>query len=76
MKHYLNWIKISPVDTRIVGVSALPSMAVTRPFHLVEHGTLSTTNNGDILALVTDGTGTATHLGRIEVHRTATLKRR
>ena len=74
MKRYLNWINISLLTLALVGVSALTTLAVTRPFHLVEHGTLSTTNNGDILALVTDGTGTATHLGRIEVHRTATLK--
>ena len=74
MKRYLFRISISLLTLALIGLSAFTALAVTRPFHLVEHGTLSTTNNGDILALVTDGTGTATHLGRIDVHRTATLK--
>jgi len=45
-------------------------MAQTRPFHLVEHGTLTQDQPGHIIA---EGTGTATHLGSIAVHRTFTL---
>ena len=74
MKHYLSGINISLLTLVLVGVSALTALAVNRPFHLVEHGTLTTTKDGDNLALVTDGTGTATHLGRFDLHRTATLK--
>ena len=74
MKHYLYRINISLLTLALVGVSALTALAVTRPFHLVEHGTLTTTKDGDNLDLVTDGTGTATHLGRFDLHRTATVK--
>lgn len=74
MKRYLSKISISLMILALVGLTALTSLAVPRPFHLVEHGTLTVTKDGDNLALITDGTGTATHLGRIDVHRTATLK--
>ena len=73
MKHYLYRINIGLLTLALVGVSALTALAVTRPFHLVEHGTLTTTKDGDNLDLVTDGTGTATHLGRFALHRTATV---
>jgi hypothetical protein len=49
----------------------LTALAVTRPFHLVEHGTLTVDKDGNLVA---DATGTATHLGRFALHRTATLK--
>ena len=74
MKRYLSRISISLMTLALVGLTALTALAVTRPFHLVEHGTLTVTRDGDNLALTTDGTGTATHLGRFTVHRTATLK--
>ena len=74
MKRYLSKISISLMILALVGLTALTSLAVPRPFHLVEHGTLTVTKDGDNLALITDGTGTATHLGRFDLHRTATLK--
>ena len=74
MKRYLSRISISLMILALVGLTALTSLAVPRPFHLVEHGTLTVTKDGDNLALITDGTGTATHLGRFDLHRTATLK--
>ena len=74
MKRYLSRTSISLMILALVGLTALTSLAVPRPFHLVEHGTLTVTKDGDNLALITDGTGTATHLGRFDLHRTATLK--
>jgi hypothetical protein len=74
MKRYLSRISISLTTLALVGLTALTALAVSRPFHLVEHGTLTVTKDGDNLALITDGTGTATHLGRFDLHRTATLK--
>jgi len=70
MKRYLFRISISLLTLALIGVSAFTALAVTRPFHLVEHGTLTVDKDGN---LVTDGTGTATHLGRFDLHRTATL---
>ena len=55
----------------LVGLTALTALAVPRPFHLVEHGMVTVDNDGNLVA---DGTGTATHLGRFALHRTATLK--
>ncbi len=55
----------------LVGLTALTALAHTRPFHLVEHGTLTVDKDGNLVA---DGTGTATHFGRFALHRTATLK--
>lgn len=63
-------ISISLLALALVGLSSLPVMAQTRPFHLVEHGTLTSDQPGHIIA---EGTGTATHLGAIAVHRTFTL---
>ena len=74
MKRYLSKISISLMILALVGLTALTSLAVPRPFHLVEHGTLTVTKDGDNLALITDGTGTATHLGSFTLHRTAKLK--
>jgi hypothetical protein len=64
-------ISIGLLTFALVGFSALTTLAVTRPFHLVEHGTLSVDKDGNLVA---DGTGTATHLGRFTLHREATLK--
>ena len=70
MKHYLSKITISLMTLALVGLSALTALAVTRPFHLEEQGTLTVDKDGNLVA---DGTGTA-HLGRFALHRTATLK--
>ena len=70
MKQYLSRISISLMTLALVGLSALTALAVTRPFHLVEHGTLTVDKDGNLVA---DGAGTATHLGRFDLHRTATL---
>ena len=70
MKHYLS--KISLMILVLVIFTALTALAHTRPFHLVEHGTLTPVENqpGHFIA---EGTGTATHLGSILVHRTLAL---
>ena len=70
MKRYLSRISFI-LMTLALGLTALTALAVTRPFHLVEHGTLTVDKDGNLVA---DGTGTATHLGRFALHRTATLK--
>jgi hypothetical protein len=61
----------------LIGVVSLTALAGPRPFHLVEHGWISATpragSGGAILDVVSNGTGTATHLGAISVDRTATL---
>ena len=54
----------------LLGLTALPVLAKPRPFHLVETGTASISADGKI---VSNGTGTATHLGRFHLHREATL---
>ncbi len=71
MKHYLSKISLMLVTLALVGLTAWTALAYARPFHLVEHGTLTVDQGGH---LDTNGTGTATHLGRFTVHRTATLK--
>src|SRR5262245_47910529 len=71
MKHYLSRISISLVTLGLVGLTAFTALAATRPFHLVEHGRLTVDTDGNLVA---NGTGTATHLGRFTLHRTATLK--
>jgi hypothetical protein len=71
MRHYLSRISITMMALGLVGLTALTAPAVTRPFHLVEHGALTVDKDGNLVA---DGTGTATHLGRFNLHRTATLK--
>jgi|SRR5689334_5189213 hypothetical protein len=70
MKQYLS--KISLMILALVIFTALTALAHTRPFHLVEHGTLTPVENqpGHFIA---EGTGTATHLGSILVHRTLSL---
>jgi hypothetical protein len=70
MKHHLSKISIGLMTLGLMGVTALTALAVTRPFHLVEHGTLTVDKDGNLVA---DGAGTATHLGRFALHRTATL---
>jgi len=70
MKRYLSRISFI-LMTLALGLTALTALAVTRPFHLVEHGTLTVDKDGNLVA---EGTGTATHLGRFALHRTATLK--
>jgi len=56
----------------LVSLTARTVLAHTRPIHLVEHGTLTPVPNqpGHFTA---EGTGTATHLGSITVHRTLSL---
>jgi hypothetical protein len=71
MKHYLSKISITLMTLALMGLGSLTAPAATRPFHLVEHGTLAVDKDGNLVA---DGTGTATHLGRFNLHRTATLK--
>ena len=70
MKQYLS--KMSLMILALVIFTALTALAHTRPFHLVEHGTLTPVANqpGHFTA---EGTGTATHLGTILVHRTLSL---
>src|SRR6185312_5203161 len=60
----------------LIGVVSLTALAGPRPFHLVEHGWITATPrdaSGTVLDVVSNGTGTATHLGAISVERTATL---
>lgn len=71
MNLFLHRVYLSLMTLGLVVVSAFPASAVTRPFHLVEHGTLT---RGDDGRLVTDGTGQATQLGRFTLHRVATLR--
>ena len=71
MKRRLSGISISLISLALLGVVALTALARTRPFHLVEHGTLTEDQPGHFVA---EGTGTATHLGSLAVHRTFTLR--
>lgn len=73
MKHFLfkNLLGLA-----LIAVVSLTGLAGPRPFHLVEHGWITATprdRSGTILDVVSNGTGTATHLGAISVQRTATL---
>jgi hypothetical protein len=73
MKHFLfkNLLGLA-----LIGVISLTALAGPRPFHLVEHGLISATPrdaSGTLLDVVASGGGTATHLGAIQVQRTATL---
>src|ERR1051325_4888067 len=72
LKQNLFKISISLMILALVSLTALTVLAHTRPFHLVEHGTLTPDPNqpGHFFA---EGTGTATHLGSITVHRTLSL---
>ncbi|MEW6208101.1 MAG: hypothetical protein AB1631_07025 [Acidobacteriota bacterium] len=71
MKRYLSWINIALISFGLLGLTAFTALAVTRPFHLVEQGTLEFRDGGT--TVVSKGTGTATHLGRFTLHRTLTL---
>jgi hypothetical protein len=71
MKHYLSRIGVIVMALILVSSITLTALAHARPFHLVEHGTLAVDKEGNLVA---DGAGTATHLGRFTLHRTATLK--
>ena len=71
MKRNLSMISIILMTVALMGLTALTALAHPRPFHLVEHGTLTQDPPGH---LITEGTGTATHLGRFTLHREATLK--
>ena len=60
----------------LIGVISVSALAGPRPFHLVEHGQIAATprdRSGAVLDVVASGGGTATHLGAIQVQRTATL---
>src|SRR5262245_19976081 len=70
MKQYLFRINIALMSLVLLVSAALPVLAEPRPFHLKEHGTATLNPDG---TLTSDGTGTATHLGRFSLHRTATL---
>ena len=76
MKHYLSKLGSNLMALALISVMCLTAFAGPRPFHLVEHGKLQVTprdTSGTVLDVVAEGTGTATHLGTITVHRTATL---
>ena len=70
MKRYSFKIGVSLMALTLVGLTALAAVATTRPFHLVEHGTLTPNPDGSTTA---DGTGIATHIGDFKIHRTFTL---
>jgi len=72
MKRYQTKISISLMILSLVSLTTLTVLANAMPFHLVEHGTLTPVPNqpGHFVA---EGTGRATHLGAIIVHRTLSL---
>jgi hypothetical protein len=70
MKRYLLRSNIALMSLALLVTIALSALAKPRPFHLKEHGTATFNADGTITS---DGTGTATHLGRFTLHRTATL---
>jgi hypothetical protein len=76
MKRYFSKFGSNLIALSLMGVMSLTVLAGPRPFHLVEHGQLQVTPrdaSGNVLDLVAQGVGTATHLGGISVQRTATL---
>lgn len=76
MKRYLSRISISLMSLGLAGFIVFTALAGPRPrpFHLVEQGTFTATDNGNGTAhLVANGTGTATHLGNFSLHREATV---
>jgi len=76
MKRYLSKFGRNVKALTLIGVMSLTVLAGPRPFHLVEHGWLTTTprdRSGTVIDVVANGTGTATHLGAITVERTAVL---
>jgi hypothetical protein len=81
MKRCLTSIAVGLLTFALVGFNALTAVAnirpiplvqggALRPFHLVEHGTLTPNPDGSIFA---NGKGTATLLGHISVKRTFNL---
>lgn len=72
MRRNLSMISIVVIGVALMGLTALTALARSRPFHLVEHGTLTPVADqpGHFIA---EGTGIATHLGAIVVHRTLSL---
>ncbi|HXG95227.1 MAG TPA: hypothetical protein VNN73_23020 [Blastocatellia bacterium] len=70
MKRYLSRINIVLVGIALLGLTSFTAQAATRPFHLVEQGTLQFLDGG---VVVSNGTGTATHLGQFTLRRTLTL---
>src|SRR4030095_12707344 len=70
MKRYSFKIGVGLMALVLLGFNALKALANTRPFHPVEHGTLTPNGDGSTTA---GGSGTATHLGNISVRRTFTL---
>ncbi|MGE0884322.1 MAG: hypothetical protein AB7P14_12320 [Blastocatellales bacterium] len=70
MKRYFSRISIGLMALGLTGLIVLTALSASLPFHLVEHGTLTPGPDGTIIA---EGTGVATHLGRLTVHRTFTL---
>lgn len=76
MKRYLFDFGTTLMALSLIGLMSLTAFASPRPFHLVEHGQLNVTPrdaSGNVLDVVAEGVGTATHLGVITVQRTATL---
>jgi len=65
-------ISIILITVALMGVTPSTALARSRPFHLVEHGTL-TPDAAQPGRFIAEGTGTATHLGAIVVHRTLAL---
>lgn len=70
MKRYFRKIAIGLMTLALLGSHALTALATPRPFHLVEHGTLTTAPDGTVTAL---GAAIATQLGRLTVLRTFSL---
>jgi hypothetical protein len=76
MKRYFSKFGSNLMALALIGIASLSVLAGPRPFHLVEHGQLTVTPHdatGNVLDLVAEGVGTATHLGVITVERKATL---
>ena len=76
MKRYLSKFGSNLKALSLIGVLSLTVLGGPRPFHLVEHGKLYVTPrdpSGSVLDVVSEGSGTATHLGGITVQRTFTL---
>src|ERR1044072_2692589 len=68
MKRYLFMFGSNLLALVLIGVMSLTALGGVRPFHLVEHGTLTATprdRSGTVLDVIANGTGTATHLGAI-----------
>jgi hypothetical protein len=70
MKRLPSRVNIALMFLTLLVNAALPASAKPRPFHLKEHGTATFNADGSISSI---GTGTATHLGRFTLRRTAKL---